>query len=406
MSTSTVALGPAFAPAPKPELVGVSIGGETVIYAPDSDALHHLDRTASTVWEQLSGDVALDVLARQLAAGHHAEPVDVMAYLMRLAETLWQRGLLDGSVAAPQFTGRKPGEHPTEANEATVSLGQALPPAPHRTRRFRAIGHCFDVATNDSAVRDYLNYALADLADSATCVATRYELLVIDQHSYLLIYGSTPLAATDWLDRALSLLLWHINTEAARRATATGPVIHAAAATRQARAVLLPAPAESGKTTTVAGLVRAGFGYLTDEAVAIDPDTLLAAPYPKPLSIDRGSWAVLADLRPPHSDRMAGQWQVPARHVRPHAASAAAPVRFVVVPTFHHGAATALEPMSPAETLLKIADSTFHFGNHPRRNLEVLARIVREAECYRFPISDLDDGVQLIEGLFDRLPDA
>ena len=43
---------------------------------------------------------------------------------------------------------------------------------------------------------------------------------------------------------------------------------------------------ESGKTTLTAGLVRAGFDYLSDEAVAFDWDTLDIVPYAKPLSID------------------------------------------------------------------------------------------------------------------------
>jgi hypothetical protein len=163
--------------------------------------------------------------------------------------------------------------------------------------------------------------------------------------------------------------------------------------------VLLPAPAESGKTTTIAGLVRAGFGYLTDEAVAIDPDTLLAQPYPKALSVDRGSWEVLADLRPPHDDRVAGQWQLPSRLIRPNAVSGPAPVRFVVTPAYAAGSTTRLEPISPGEMLVGLADGTFQFQDDAQRNLAVLARVVTSADCYRLTVGDLDRAVLLIEEL-------
>jgi hypothetical protein len=52
--------------------------------------------------------------------------------------------------------------------------------------------------------------------------------------------------------------------------------------------------------------------------------------------------------------------------------------------------------------LVRLADSTFEFQAAPQRNLGVLARIVEQADCYRLPISDLRDGVQLIAELFTR----
>ena len=56
---------------------------------------------------------------------------------------------------------------------------------------------------------------------------------------------------------------------------------------------------ESGKTTLTTGLVRAGFCYLTDEAVSFDWETGVIEPFPKPLSIDPGSWFLFPELEPP-----------------------------------------------------------------------------------------------------------
>jgi len=403
LTVSPVDLGPLYTPVRRPGLVAVSIEGEIVVYAPDSDALHHLDRTASTAWARLTGGVTLHALSRQLATDHDAEPADVMRYLTSLSRTLWERGLLADSVAAPQFTGRtSDAVHPRQPAEPPIPDESPLPGAPHRTHHCRAIGHRFDVATNDPAVCEYLNYVLADLTDPAPDGAENYELLVLDQHRYVIRYGGSLVATTDWLDRALSLLLWHINTEAARGATLNGPVIHAAAAVRDGLAVLLPAPAESGKTTTVAGLVRAGFGYLTDEAVAIEPATLLPQPYPKALSIDRGSWQVLADVRPSHADRMTGQWQLPARAIRPDAAASPAPIRYLIEPAYDRHSTTRLEAVPKATMLVRLADSTFHLRDAPDRNLAVLARIVEGAECYRLTVNNLDEAVRLIGNLFSQ----
>lgn len=66
-------------------------------------------------------------------------------------------------------------------------------------------------------------------------------------------------------------------------------MFHAAAVSDpDGRALVLVAPSGTGKTTAAAVLGRAGFGYLTDEAVAID-DGARVLPYPKPLSVVQAS---------------------------------------------------------------------------------------------------------------------
>ena len=80
-------------------------------------------------------------------------------------------------------------------------------------------------------------------------------------------------------------------------------LLHAAAVERGDRAVLLPAPSGSGKSTLSAGLVAAGFGYLTDDVCAIDLETARVRPYPKPITLgpdvvrefERGGHALLDD---------------------------------------------------------------------------------------------------------------
>jgi len=395
-------------PARKPDLVVAPVDGETVVYDPQADVLHRLDPLASTVWSRLDGQVSLATLADRLALEHGARATAVRRDVLDLVGVLWQCGLLAGSVGTepgpvrrPPLTG--PGTGPLNASPSALRLaGESLPAAPYTTRPRRALEHEFHVETNDRPVRDYLDEVL-DALPAASDHSARYRLLDLGAGNvgqrYLVQHGDEPVSATGWLDRALAVLLWHVNSEVVRRSAPRYPLVHAGAAVRDGVAVLLPAPAESGKTTTVAGLVRAGFGYLTDEAVAIDPDTLLAQPYPKALSVDRGSWEVLADLRPPHGDRVAGQWQLPPRLIRPDAVAGPAPVRFVVTPTYRRGAVTRLEQVSRGEMLVTLADSTLEFTGAPRRNLSVLARMLAGCACYRLTVGDLGHAVRLIDGL-------
>jgi hypothetical protein len=180
-------------------------------------------------------------------------------------------------------------------------------------------------------------------------------------------------------------------------------LVHAGAVERDGVGVVLPAPMESGKTTLTTGLVRAGFRYLTDEAAAFDRTTATLLPYPKPLSLDPGSWPLFPDLEPhepfPDDAYKARQWQIPAVDLRPDALGRPCPARFVVFPTYTAGATTRLEPLPRAEALGEIAKNTFRFDREGRPTFVLLAEILRGAQTHRLTVGDLDDAVAAISRL-------
>ena len=61
------------------------------------------------------------------------------------------------------------------------------------------------------------------------------------------------------------------------------------------RARRRPGPSGLGKTTLVAALVRAAFGYVSDEALAIDRSTGDATAFPRPLSVNADVWQLFAN---------------------------------------------------------------------------------------------------------------
>ena len=167
-------------------------------------------------------------------------------------------------------------------------------------------------------------------------------------------------------------------------------------------AVALPGQAEAGKTTLTAGLVRAGLGYLTDEALALDRETLLVQPYPKPLSIDPGAWAFFPELEPPVPDEDGYdcvQWQIPATAIRPEAVADPCPVVAVVFPRYEVGTDTVLAPVGRGEALVELAKNTFHFKERGAAELDLLAELARGVDCYRLTMGELDQAVDLVAGL-------
>jgi hypothetical protein len=179
--------------------------------------------------------------------------------------------------------------------------------------------------------------------------------------------------------------------------------VHAGAATWNGRGILLPAPPDSGKTTLVAGLVRAGFGYLSDETGLVDPEDGLLHPFPRPLAMDDGSIGALPGLRqklpPDHQQYMRFRYHIPPSDLRSGALGRPCPVRYVVAPRYQGGGKTLLEPISRAAGLTTLVDNSFNFPRFGRRGLTALGDVVRGAECYRLQIGDLPSAVQVVRDL-------
>lgn len=294
---------------------------------------------------------------------------------------------------------------------SAVLAGTASRPSavawPNRTRRFRGLGHDFAVRTEVDVLAAHLDRLYGAMAcdgvpslwytitaDVASDVPGRFCLFVDDD----LIRGSSSPSAT------LETLIWHVNRQVVARSRHLVR-IHAAGLASGDRAVLLPAPMASGKTTTATALLRAGLDYLTDETVAIDPSSGRVLAYPKPLSIKEGSHQVLAGLDPHYPPEVGvwtgRRWQVPPTEVGGgHVVTSALP-RLLVAPTYQTGAHTRLEPIRRAEAVRLLVENAFDFTVDPRRDLAVLADTVRRCDTYRLTVGDLDEACRLVLDLLE-----
>lgn len=198
-------------------------------------------------------------------------------------------------------------------------------------------------------------------------------------------------------------LSWLINQAVIETSLDRHWLMHAAAVTKAGYTIIMPADMESGKTTTTAGLLREDFGYVTDEAVALDPETLWLTPFPKALSIDPGSWGLFPELALRHEGPRVRQWHVPAADLG--ASTAHGPVpppHLVVIPKYVGGDITEAVRLPAAEAAFELARMTFHFDRHPRRNLDAIARLLRRATVVRLRIGTLAGAVDAVEGLLSQ----
>lgn len=296
---------------------------------------------------------------------------------------------------------------PVPAPRTLSKEEQAAGPWARRAGPFRALGHTFEVRSAGDAVGAYLESVLAPLA-AAGPADTVYSLRSVGDGAdsgFALYQGRGLLVASTDPVYVVDHLLWTINGAAVRE-TPERLLIHAAAAGDGARAALIPAPSGSGKTTLVAALVHRGAHYLTDETVAIDLDSQLVHPYPRSLSVKKGSWAAIASLvstpKPDLSVFGAGQWQVDPRQIGPGHLSGPAPAAFIIAPRYVAGATSTLEAMSRADAVMLMARSCFNLPVHGLKGLAALADIARRSSCYRLVMGDLTAAADLVERVLSR----
>ena len=272
----------------------------------------------------------------------------------------------------------------------------------NRTRSFDALGFAFGLEADDARLVAYMERLYASFPDPGRA-----------RHCYRLRDRHGDDARSElWLDdqrvgeaEAPEGLVATLVHDLNRRALDGSEhlILHAGGIEHDGVGVIFPGAMEAGKTTLAAGLVRAGFGYLTDEGVAVDRDSLRIHPYPKPLSVDRGAWPLFPELEPDADlatdGYKADQWQVPPADIRADALGQPCAIALIVFPKYEAGAETSVEPLGRAEALVELAKNTYKFDVQGAPALDVLAEIVRPADCYRLTSGDLDAAVAVVADL-------
>ncbi len=186
-------------------------------------------------------------------------------------------------------------------------------------------------------------------------------------------------------------------------------ILHAAVVERSGRALVLPAPPGSGKSTLCAGLVNRGWRLLSDELALIAPASGAIAPLPRPVSLKNASIEVIrrfsatAVIGPTVHDTLKGSvahMKPPVESVR--RATEPARPRWIVLPRFEADAALRLEPLPRGQTFMQLVDSAFNYHLHGRGGFESLAQMTEACACYELAYGDLAEAVEACDELAAR----
>ncbi|MGH2692690.1 MAG: hypothetical protein ACRDHM_09325 [Actinomycetota bacterium] len=185
-------------------------------------------------------------------------------------------------------------------------------------------------------------------------------------------------------------------------------IVHAGVVSLTGRALLLPGPSGAGKTTLVAGLVAAGFSYLSDEAAAIDPLDGKVIPVPLALSVKPGSRETLASLGASVPQGAGASedstFAVAPELLRPHPVGSTAPVHRVVFPDYGRGRNASLAQLTRAQGLLELSENCFNLDLFGSSGFRVLADLAKGCTFHRLGYGLLPAAVETLQSLMEDSP--
>jgi hypothetical protein len=198
----------------------------------------------------------------------------------------------------------------------------------------------------------------------------------------------------------VTYLLWEINRLMFER-TGDRVHLHGAALVHDGRAVVLAGQSRAGKSTLAAWLTHRGWGFLTDEAALIDPDTLLVLPFWRPIGVRRPGPLDFMVHEDGSEERQQTDLLVPASTIG--ALAPAAPLSCIAFPCLAPNAPASLTPLAPAAALMEL---TQHFPGliaGGRAGFRRLARLVETLPAWTLRFHDLHDAEQILRTLMSEV---
>jgi hypothetical protein len=284
-------------------------------------------------------------------------------------------------------------------------------------RAYHVLSHSFAVRWNGTLTADRIEYVWGGFAapgEDRTKETTasgngQYLYSLIDlgpqvPRRYRLLLGDQQLISSRTSDDVLNHLLWQIFRRMHEQ-TKEFLLIHAGSVVSpRGEAVLLPAGSGFGKTTLVAGLVQAGFGFLSDEIGVIDHEQGVLRPYPRAMNFKEKLPSVFSNLDSSANASARSDGYVRAEEIRPDVMAAPCLVRFVIAPRYMRGISTQITPLSPAAIVKELWANAVNLHLYGARAVPILVNIARQARGYILVSGDLQEAVDAITEVTSALP--
>ena len=172
--------------------------------------------------------------------------------------------------------------------------------------------------------------------------------------------------------------------------------IHAGTVIAPHGTIAIPGVSGAGKTTLTAALLQRGFGYLSDEVLAIDRTTLAVGQFPRPLALDGRSWSVLG-LDPAFAPAAGAEQLISPADLGPGGVAFASTfdVRDIVLPS--RGAfAMSLQAVPRGQAVGELLSRAFNHYADAAASFHAVVALVRGARVWRLEYSNAPEAAELL----------
>jgi hypothetical protein len=170
--------------------------------------------------------------------------------------------------------------------------------------------------------------------------------------------------------------------------------VHAAGLVAGDRAVVVAGPSGSGKTTLTIALLRAGFGFLSDDMVFLRRNgrSVEVLSFPDELDVTQATARLFPELRELGDRAPEPGWakhRVRAEEVLEVELVDEALPGLLVFPGRAPGRSSELTPLEPDHALVELAPNVLLTEPAAaQRHIDALAELVRASDCYRLRVGD------------------
>jgi HprK-related kinase A len=182
-------------------------------------------------------------------------------------------------------------------------------------------------------------------------------------------------------------------------------LLHAASVERDGKVLIVTGESGAGKSTLSALLGEHGWRFMGDEFALIDPETGLAHPFPRPVSLKNQAINVMAEivgaarLGPEMKDTPKGD----IRHLTPSKAAIAAMTTpgkpaMILFPRFGHDAA--VRAMGESEVFVRLTQASTNYVYLGERGFTALTTLVKNTPVRAIDYPDTATALSLVETLW------
>ena len=378
---------------------------EGILYKKENNEIYYLNASATFIWCCIEEGFALLNIARLLAERFDISIKTARRDIVQAFNTWRESGLLSRQVMpnhieqnAYDFANRSSSTFPP------FKLSEAF-----LEHSYRLLDVCLKIRypchMTESLIHPVFKHLEIVSDDNPQNIEILIDIVSFDK-GYVLFKNGVPSYGIVQTSE-LAPLLQKTILLAAYENTDCMAAIHAAAICNDLNlCIVLPAMSGSGKSTLTAGLLSAGFTYLTDELVLLTKDAHTIRPAFVSLALKRNSWPILAntylmDTLPVHvqEDAIEVKYLPPPSKHKP--LQQKYHIGHLVFPKYRANAPTKLTKITPAKALYLIAEAGYDVPNFMNEQcLESLIDWIMQLDCYELQMSNLNDAVCLIKGLF------